>query len=292
MTDPAAAAVPWGGLLAPPLLAAHRENAVWDVRLPAGRAALRVHRAGYRRAPEIEAELLWTEALAARGLPCPAPIRCGAGALIHEVGGRIVSCVRWIDAAPFEPGPRSMRALGDLAARLHGADDALPGGGGSRAPWDLDALTGPSPLWGRYWEHPALSPDDAARLIRARDAARERLPEVGDVGPIHGDLLRENVLAGPAGLHLIDFDDAGLGWRAYDLGTALVAHPGEPALRDALLDGYLARRPLPGAEMLPMFVALRAMASAGWASTRLPPGDARQGAYAARALRAVDDWAP
>lgn len=293
MIDPASAARPWGGLTAPPRLAAHRENAVWEVRLPAGRAALRVHRAGYRDAAGIEAELLWMEAVAAGGVPCPEPIRCEGGALLARPDGALVSCVRWIDAAPFEPSPAAMRALGGLAARLHDACDRADLPPSPRAPWDRDALTGPDPLWGRYWENPALSREEAALLLRARDAARERLPGIGDVGLIHADLLRENVLAGPGGLHLIDFDDGGAGWRAYDLGTALVQHAGtadRAALRDAALEGYLAVRPLCGAEDVEMFVALRAMASAGWAMTRLPPGGPGLRRYAERALAAVADW--
>ena len=295
MIDPAAAARPWGGLTAPPRLAAHRENAVWDVRLPSGRAALRAHRPGYRTAAAIEAELAWTEALAARDVPCPAPIRTGAGDLLSAEGGVLISCVAWIDAAPLAPCPLTMRALGDLAARTHAASDDAALSPAPRAAWDLDALTGADPLWGRYVDNPALGPDEVATLARASDAARERLPGIGDVGLIHADLLRENVLEGADGLHLIDFDDGGTGWRAYDLGTALVQHvgaPDAPALRDALLEGYLSRRALPGADALAMFVALRAMASAGWAVTRLPPGAPGQRAYAARALEAVADWAP
>ena len=295
MIDPGVAARPWGGLLAPPRLVAHRENAVWEVRLPAGRAALRVHRPGYQGAAGIEAELRWTDALAAAGVPCPAPIRCAEGRLTARAGPAVVSCVRWIDAAPFRPSPPSMQALGEVVARLHEECDRAAAAPSARAAWDLDALTGPDPLWGRYWENPALRPEEAARLVRARDAARERLPEVGDFGPIHADLLPDNVLAGPEGLHLIDFDDGGAGWRAYDLGTALVqavGAPGAPALREALLDGYLARRALPGAEALEMFVALRAMASAGWAVSRLPPGAPGLRLYAGRALAAVAAWDP
>lgn len=295
MIDPAVAARPWGGLRAAPRLAAHRENAVWEVRLPTGRAALRVHRPGYRTATEIEAELTWTEALAARGVPCPTPVRCEAGRLIGMADGAAVSCVGWIDAAPFVATPAAMRALGGLVARMHAASDAAALPAPPRPAWDRDALTGADPLWGRYWDNPALGAGEAAALLRARDAARERLPDVGDFGLVHADLLRENVLGAPDGLHLIDFDDGGLGWRAYDLGTALVQRVGTadaPALRDALLDGYLARRPLPGADALAMFVALRAMASAGWAMTRLPSGAPGMRAYARRALAAVAAWGP
>ncbi|RYI34818.1 MAG: hypothetical protein EON48_01560, partial [Acetobacteraceae bacterium] len=77
------------------------------------------------------------------------------------------------------------------------------------------------------------------QTLVARDALRERL--AGDQGLIHADVLRENVLVNGRSVSLIDFDDSGLGFRLHDLGTALVqtfAHPEQPQIRAALMDGY------------------------------------------------------
>ncbi len=47
----------------------------------------------------------------------------------------------------------------------------------TRPAWDIDGLTGDAPFWGRFWEHPALSPDQAATLRKGRDFLRERLTD-------------------------------------------------------------------------------------------------------------------
>ena len=146
-----------------------------------------------------------------------------------------------------KPNPRPLaqvlelyRALGSLLARVHAATDRLTlPTDFTRPRWDLEGLVGDAPLWGRFWEHPEASPDQRAMLIRARDALRERLG--GEIGLIHADVLRENVLVNGRSVSLIDFDDSCFGFRLHDLGTALVQtveHPEHPQLRDALMAGY------------------------------------------------------
>jgi Ser/Thr protein kinase RdoA (MazF antagonist) len=128
-------------------------------------------------------------------------------------------------------------------------------------------------------------------MARVRDLARERLHDRSlDYGLIHADVLRENLLDGPQGLVLIDFDDCGYGFRAYDLGTALVQNleePHLPLLAEALLEGYGAARPQAGVALrdLLLFTLLRCLASCGWIMSRAAADDPRQRLYAARALR-------
>ena len=50
----------------------NRENAVFEVRVPIGRAALRLHRIGYQSDAAIRSELWWCAALAASGAAVPA----------------------------------------------------------------------------------------------------------------------------------------------------------------------------------------------------------------------------
>lgn len=297
----------WGGARNEPRFVKLRENLVFDVTLAGGtRAALRLHRPGYQSLAAIEAELDWTARLARSGLPVPAPVPTRSGALTAEAGGRVASAVSWIEGAPLgafgEPLPGSaaeqaqmMVSLGRLVAGLHNATDALdlppdfP-----RPAWDEAGLLGETPLWGRFWDNPSLTASERALLVQARDQARADLAafraEGADFGLIHADVLRENVLAGPEGLSLIDFDDSGRGFRMYDLGTALVQNLEEPALAvmaSALIEGYRAVRPLrkEAARRLPLFTALRVFASAGWIVTRIAPDDPRQRLYAERAVR-------
>ncbi|CAM5375607.1 phosphotransferase [Frigidibacter albus] len=163
---------------------------------------------------------------------------------------------------------------------------ALPG-----PAWDEEGLLGEAPLWGRFWDSPAFAPGERALMLEARTAARAALAGLraagGDYGLIHADVLRENVLCERGTLALIDFDDAGFGFRHYDLASALVQSLEEPALADlaaALVAGYRAGRALvPG--QLALFVMLRCCASAGWIASRAGPDDPRQRFYAGRALR-------
>lgn len=294
----------WGGGEAPPRLVKNRENIVFELRLAGGaRAALRLHRPGYQTAAGIGSELLWMQGLAAAGLLVPAPVPSLSGALVEEAGGRCLSCVGWLEGAPLgaaeaplagEAAEQAamMHDLGGLVARLHGATDALAlPAGFTRPSWDEEGLLGEAPLWGRFWESPAFAPGERALMLEARGFARKALADLraggADYGLIHADVLRENVLCHAGALALIDFDDAGFGFRHYDLATALVQSLEEPALPDlaaALVAGYRAARPLaPG--RLALFVMLRCCASAGWIASRAGPGDPRQRFYAGRALR-------
>ena len=64
----------------------HRENAVFAVITGDGEQyALRVHRAGYHTAEELQSELQWMQALDAAGLHTATVIPSADGALFHRV---------------------------------------------------------------------------------------------------------------------------------------------------------------------------------------------------------------
>ncbi|PWR02827.1 homoserine kinase [Meridianimarinicoccus roseus] len=305
------AAQAWGRPTRAPRLVQRRENAVFDVTLDDGRRiALRLHRAGYHGGTGVTSELRWMESLADAGFACPWPQRTASGALTDEAAGVTASALQWLTAAPVGagdalPDPRLgpptevLHAIGALLADLHLTSDAVAPQDLARPDWRAPAFCCPNaPIWGRFWDNPALSPADAALLCAARDVARDRLAAIpaAQTGLIHADVLQENVLAGDGVFYLIDFDDGGTGYRVYDLATALIQHADAPALTDlraALTEGYAAAGgPLPRAAFddLPMFMALRALASAGWVLGRLPPGDPRVARYADRAVRLARAW--
>jgi Ser/Thr protein kinase RdoA (MazF antagonist) len=292
MTPAESAVAHWGGRVV--RLLSDRENHVFEVVLPAARAALRLHRRGYQSAASIQSELWWCATLAAAGLPVAAALPALDGRLLVPLpDGRHASMIAWMDgealgeaALPISrPLPEVLdlyHALGALLARMHRATDALTlPKDFTRPRWDLDGLVGDTPLWGRFWEHPAATPDQRANLIRARDALRERL--AGDQGLVHADVLRENVLVNGTAVSLIDFDDSGFGYRLYDLGTALVqtfAHPEQPQLRAALMAGYGTT----DEQMVQAFTLARTLASVGWTMPRLAPGDPIHRSHLARAM--------
>ncbi|KKM07958.1 hypothetical protein LCGC14_1728740, partial [marine sediment metagenome] len=288
----------WGDTKGPPRLVANRENAVFELRLADGRhTALRLHRAGYQTDAAIRSELLWTQALADQGFPCPRPVTDLDGQLLgRAASGPCASMTEWIPGrAMTRPTPDEFHKLGALIRKLHRLSATfVPPKGFERPEWSAKTLVGDAPTWGQFWRNPSLTPRDAARLTELREFAQSELAAQSQpTCLIHADLLAENILTGPEGLCLIDFDDGGWGPPLYDLGTALVSHVGRPELddlTDALADGYA----LDDADRksLPLFILLRACASAGWIMTRAAPDDPRQKAYCARALHFADHLLP
>ena len=307
LADQAARA--FGGSAHPPRLLKLRENAVFAVALPGGPGVLRLHRQGYQTAAAIRSELWWMSALSDAGVPVPRPfVTEGGDTLATLPGGRLASALSWVEGEPMgEAGvPFSAdtdtqiaihASLGRALARMHTATDnlTLPADF-TRPRWDLEGLLGETPFWGRFWDHPAATPDQRALLLQARAHAAAELAEYvsdkGNQGLIHADVLRENVLLHRGQAALIDFDDCGFGFRLHDLGTALVQSLHEPALpllSRALLDGYAAERPLSHRDraILPLMVLLRCCASVGWTMPRLAPDDPIHASHLARATRAA-----
>jgi Ser/Thr protein kinase RdoA (MazF antagonist) len=296
--DAISAAALWGGAVTKPLTL--RENEVFEVALPQGRAALRLHRMGYQTAAAIHSELWWCAELGKAGLPVPAPIALPDGGLLAQLpSGRHASVVTWVKGEPLGaagvplPGPLTNQldrhhALGRLVAQIHRATDALTlPATFNRPAWGHDGLVGANPFWGRFWDHPALSGDEAATLRATRDWLSQRLrTSASPIGLIHADVLRENVFVNGQSLSLIDFDDSGFGYRWYDLGTVLsqnLYEPAYPEIRAALIDGYATILPIDPNEV-DSFTLARTLASVGWTAPRLPPDSPIHRSHIQRAL--------
>lgn len=300
MTDALAleAAAHWNGSLT--RLLRNRENVVYEIALPTGRAALRLHRIGYQSPAAIASELWWCDALARAGVPVPAAIASRDGALTVTLSnGRLASAIAWIEGdalgeagVPFaRPLPEILalhETLGALLARLHRTTDTLTlPPGFTRPRWDADGLVGETPFWGRFWDHPAATPAQAATLARSRSFLRETLDQPLDTGLIHADVLRENVLVNDRSVSLIDFDDSGHGFRLYDLGTVLsqnLYEPAYPDIRAALMAGYGTT----DTALVDAFTLARTCASVGWTMPRLAPDDPIHRSHIARAVLCAD----
>ena len=299
MTEASEAAAHWGGTVL--RLIGARENEVHEMALGSARAALRLHRTAYQTEAAIRAEIDWCAALAGAGLPVSSPVATLSGErLVRLASGRHASVTSWVEGASLgadgvplaQPVATQIdlhHRLGHLLALVHIATDANPPLPFPRPLWDIDRLTGEDPLWGRFWEHSAASDDERAVLRRARGFLRDGLQglRAPDVGPIHADAVRENVLVAGDALSLIDFDDCGTGFRLYDLGTAMMQNEYEPArddLRDALVAGYTTQRPADAATV-DLMTLMRGCASVGWTMPRLAPDDPVNQHHIARAVR-------
>jgi len=138
---------------------------------------------------------------------------------------------------------------------------------------DADGLMGVQPFWGRFWEHPALLPEQAAQLSQARAHLYRLLSELDKSADtysvIHADLHSYNLLVHGEALAVIDFDDAGFGWHAYDLAVALLPYRTVATfshIQDAVLRGYRSCRPLAETvtAVIPTFLLVRRLAIVGW----------------------------
>lgn len=298
MTEAEVAATAWGAQVVRHLNL--RENAVYEIDGPFGRAALRLHRKGYQSATAIRSELWWCNALADHGLPVPRPVPASDGQTLVTLGsGRMASVVTWVDGAPLGAAGVLLsgsakwqadqhRELGRVTAQMHRVTDglALPDWF-ERSDWGHDGLVGAQPFWGRFWEHPQLSQSDAAVLNAARQWLSDRLEQTrSPFGLVHADLLRENIFINNHSLSVIDFDDCGFGYRWYDLGTVLSQCLYEPAyleIRAALIDGYSSVLPI-DPDDVDAFTLARTLASVGWAAPRLPPESPIHASHIARAV--------
>jgi acetylornithine/succinyldiaminopimelate/putrescine aminotransferase/Ser/Thr protein kinase RdoA (MazF antagonist) len=275
-------------------LVKHRENTVYKVHARDGRSfALRVHQEALHSDAALRSELEWMRALHEDGFRVPEVVPADSGNLFVEttVGEltRRCSLLEWIDGDLLnELGlcQRGMRVelcdryrkLGALAAQLHAqATGWTPPAGFTRHAWDEDALLGEEPRMGRFWEHPALTPQQRRSLLEARVALRGMLRELGktpdNYGLIHGDFLPDNLIVAGDELALIDFDDCGYGWHLYEMATGLFPQVKQPffdELVSAYLEGYRAVRPLDDAEaaLLPAFIMICGLNYLGWMQKR------------------------
>ncbi|KQY69917.1 MULTISPECIES: phosphotransferase enzyme family protein [unclassified Ensifer] len=304
----------WGLADVRPELLKYRENAVFRVTLADGEpAALRLHRPGYHDEAALRSELQWMTALGDGGLAVPSAIATPDGRLLvhldptDDFGAQHADIVSWLDGSPFgesgvplaHSGERQIvlfHALGAMMADMHNLADRWSAPSGFKRPaWDIAGLLGERPVWGRFWDCEGLSVEQRCGLGILRDRLRSILENVPagefDYGLVHADLVRENVLVCDDGVAFIDFDDAGFGFRLFDIATALLKNRNEPAyeaIERALIEGYRSKRPLtdPALSALPIFMALRSLTYIGWFAARpeLPDAEARVRRYADEAL--------
>lgn len=240
-------------------------------------------------------------------------------ALPHAGPGWLVVS-RWVDAAPAWEGDALTGARGgtaalDLAAlapavmprlaAMHRATarlahaGALPAAFDGPLPWALRLFDGDGPA--ELWRHPMLAavladagrrPALVAGVRRARGAWRP-------VALVHGDLKHDNLLVGPAGATVIDWEMARVGDPAWDLAGLMLRPLLDPAAdggwtdatvaaAGALLLNYCAAARLPPpplAQRLLLFAgAWLLMCTVQYRSTAAAPDEAGTG----RMLRAAE----
>ncbi len=254
------------------------------------RHVLRLHRPGYSSAAELRSEVVWVESLAASGLAVASSVPGSDGGHHTQVAvdgePHFVSFVEWVEGEPMvhalHRGEHDVvgwyREVGRIAATIRAHSlDWQPPPWFERRRWDLDGLLGGQPLWGRFWDSPSLDAGQRATLRSARDELGRELQSIGtgpsDFGLIHADLHMGNLMVHDGALTVIDFDDAGFGYFAHELGVSLHAlldtewfEPG----RAALIEGFLAEAPDGEAVVaaLDAFLTIRCLMLISWLDDR------------------------
>lgn len=261
------------------------ENETYRVDDPATglRAALRVHRPGYRDAGEIRCELQWMDALVAEEVvvaPRAIPARGGDRVVEVQVDGvrRDVVLFEWLNGTAPDSDDADLidgfRMLGAISAALHEhARRWAPPAGFRRPRWEHATMLGARGAWGRWQDAPGIGAQEREVLGRLDAVLERRLAAFGQdparFGLIHADLRLANLLVDDGAVRVIDFDDCGWSWWLYDFATAVSFFeddPSVPALAAAWAEGYRTIASLPAVDEaeLETFVLLRRLLLVAW----------------------------
>ena len=280
-------------------LISQSENTVFRLETAGqGTFALRLHRPGYHSLAELESEQIWTRALAEGGIAIPkveptkhhrfyVEASLGTPATTRQAG-----LIQWLPGEALaqvladQPSDSLLHdtyfALGALIARCHLATLAwTPPAHFTRHALDHDGFVGDAPFWGRFWELGLTTQTNRDQMTTIRDAVSARLQAMPknrhNFGMIHADLHANNVLRNNDQLCVIDFDDAGFGWHAFDLAVAVYDQldffhptPRFEIASQALIAGYDSERP--GCDesfaQLPVFLLIRSLMLLTWIEDR------------------------
>lgn len=258
------------------------ENATYLAQEDGRRWIIRVHRPNYHSEAEIRSELAWIHALLRDGtVQTPRPVPTVTGAPMLTFADR--TGARQAVAFDYMPGrepdvttdlPFWFRHLGGITARLHRhAQSWSYPADFTRKRWSFDTILGDRAYWGDWRQASGLDPAGRAVLERtatrlaAETAAYGQTPD--RFGLVHCDLRAANLLVEGDRMVVIDFDDCGLSWFAYDFAASVsfIEHdPILPTLMEAWLAGYRTVAPFPEAQAkaLPIFVMLRRLQLTAW----------------------------
>lgn len=261
------------------------ENHTFRIDTPdGGQHIIRVHRPNYQTNRAIHSELTWLEAIGKdTSIPVVKPMRGVNGELVQSVqideAGTQTFAVRFqFEAGDIAETLTDLRGffgqLGAIAAQCHGhVEHWQRPAVFSRPVWNIEAILNPDGLWGDWRQASHVTGDVALSLMQLDQRLRADFAAYGTgpdrFGLIHADMRLANLLVDGDAVRLIDFDDCGIGWFAYDFAAGvsfLEDSPEVPQLKAEWLAAYRKLRPFSTDDerMLDAAVLLRRMALLAW----------------------------
>ena len=154
------------------------ENATFLVQAGQQKMILRLCRRGYHTRTQLESELAWQKALSGI-INVAEPITGRDGALVQFHGQDhwiLFTHLKGQHPDPDREMVDQFVILGELAAKthLHAVDWQRPAYF-DRFSWDIDAILGEKPRWGRWRDAPNLSAADAQSIAQAEEMVRAQI---------------------------------------------------------------------------------------------------------------------
>ncbi len=164
---------------------------------------------------------------------------------------------------------------------------------------DFERIVGDTAYWGDWRAALGLDAEGRAVLERLYPLLARQTAAYGyddaRFGLVHCDMRAANLLVDGDRLGVIDFDDCGISWFAYDFAAAISFLEHEPVVPDlmaAWLEGYRRVAPLDAEHeaALPMFVMLRRLQLTAWIASHAetPTAQSMGTAYTDGTVRLAD----
>ena len=270
----------------------HGENTTFKITANGGRQfLLRIHRNDYHSRDGIVEELRWLQELSDDPLlVVPMPVLSKRGELVERVHvsgvgeSRHCSLLEWVDGRFINKSlsRAHMERVGEAIGRLHKV--ARHRGAVDRPRWNAEGLVGLHSELGSVENLPGISSGDQRiisngrrRTLRKLQRFETRFPH--KQGMIHADLHFGNMLLSRGRIAMIDFDDCGFGFHAYDLVVPIRSAEfilrkkrkrEIPGFKDALFTGYCRECDWDrdDEEIFSHMVSARALALLAWFNSR------------------------
>ena len=272
------------------------ENATFLASSPGNgrRIILRVHRPNYHTRSEIQSELAWISALLQSGsVSTPSPLAGLDGEYLGEIeaDGSTFFVVAFQFVEGREPNvgeslPEWFQRLGAVTASLHEHSRQWQSPDWfARKRWDLQTMIGASGYWGDWRAAEGLSGSEERLILEATSRIEDRLHSYGQgvdrYGLVHADLRLANLLVSGDSLEIIDFDDCGFCWFAFDFAAAISFYeldPMIPELKRAWIAGYrtVADLDRKDEDEMGTFVMLRRIMLTAWLASHADSDPAKE----------------